>query len=121
MAQTPTMLAHPQLDLFPDDSGHLAMVPADARLRTVATAHGRIPFTLRRSRRKSIGLAIDAQHLRVTAPHWVSLAQIDAVVMQRAHWVVEKLAQQRQRSRMAQPTKPGAIPGANHPPVARGA
>jgi len=117
MAQTQATLTQPPLEhapkrklgvlpLFDDDAGYLAAVRAGARLRTVATVHGRIPFVLCRSRRKSIGLALDAQILRVTAPHWVSLAQIDAVVAARAHWVVQKLAQQGQRSRQTQPTEP---------------
>jgi len=86
-----------QLELFPTQSPPAAL-PPDARWRTVATPHGRIDFILRRSRRKSIGLAIDATGLTVTTPQWTTLAQTDAAVIAKARWILQKLAQQRQCS-----------------------
>jgi len=86
-----------QLELFPTQSPPAAL-PPDARWRTVATPHGRIDFILRRSRRKSIGLTIDETGLTVTTPQWTTLAQADAAVIAKARWVLQKLAQQRQRS-----------------------
>jgi len=88
-----------QLELFPTPSPAAAL-PPDARWRTVATPHGRIDFIVRRSRRKSIGLAIDATGLTVTTPYWTTLAQTDAAVIAKARWIVQKLAQQRQRNAM---------------------
>jgi len=85
-----------QLELFQTPSPSAAL-PPDARWRTVATPHGRIDFILRRSRRKSIGLAIDETGLTVTTPYWTTLAQTDAAVITKARWILQKLAQQRQR------------------------
>jgi len=91
-----------QLDLFapepfPEHRAPARALPPHARWRTAATPHGRIDFILRRSRRRSIGLSIDAVGLTVTAPHWTTLGQIDEAVMAKARWIVQKLAQQRQR------------------------
>jgi len=91
-----------QLDLFspesfPERLAQPRALPPHARWRCVATPCGRIEFILRRSRRRSIGLTIDALGLTVTAPHWTTLSQIDAAVLAKARWIVQKLAQQRQR------------------------
>jgi predicted metal-dependent hydrolase len=46
---------------------------------------------LRRSRRKSIGLVVNDDGLQVTAPGWATLDQIDAVVAEKASWILSKL------------------------------
>jgi len=66
-------------------------LPPNARWREVATAQQTIGFVLRRSRRKSIGLTVDDAGLQVTAPNWVTLAQIDSAVKEKAAWVLAKL------------------------------
>jgi len=91
-----------QLDLFspeplPERPTQPRALPPQARWRCVATPYGRIDFILRRSRRRSIGLTVDALGLTVTAPHWTTLGQTDAAVLAKARWIVQKLAQQRQR------------------------
>ncbi|HLU02417.1 MAG TPA: SprT family zinc-dependent metalloprotease [Advenella sp.] len=77
-------------------------VPDGARLRTVATMQGLITFTLARSRRRSIGFVIGSEGLRVTAPYWVSLKQIDEAVLEKAEWIRKKLAFWRQRNETAE-------------------
>ncbi|RZT99727.1 hypothetical protein EV681_1519 [Advenella incenata] len=76
-------------------------LPDGARLRTVATVHGLITFTLARSRRRSIGFVIGSEGLRVTAPYWVSLKQIDEAVLEKAEWIQKKLDFWRQRNETA--------------------
>ncbi|WP_397475336.1 M48 family metallopeptidase [Pusillimonas sp.] len=66
-------------------------LPPGMRWREVNTAHQPIGFMLRRSRRKSIGLAINDDGLLVTAPNWVTLAQIDAAVQEKSRWILDKL------------------------------
>ena len=66
-------------------------LPAGARWREVRTDAQDIGFVLRRSRRKSIGLAINDDGLQVTAPNWVTLGQIDAAVQEKADWILKKL------------------------------
>ncbi len=52
-------------------------------------------YELRRSRRRTIGFVIDERGLRVTAPRWVSLDEIDSALQDKANWIVRKLAEWR--------------------------
>jgi len=69
----------------------------DVRWREVYAPSQVIGYALRRSRRKSIGLVINDDGLQVTAPSWVTLAQVDAVVLEKAAWVLEKLRLRQER------------------------
>ncbi|TEA80305.1 M48 family peptidase [Allopusillimonas ginsengisoli] len=68
-----------------------ATLPLNARWREVTTSAQTIGFVLRRSRRKSIGLTIDDGGLTITAPNWVTLAQIDEAVIEKSQWILNKL------------------------------
>lgn len=68
-----------------------ATLPAGARWREVHTEQQTIGFVLRRSRRRSIGFVITDDGLRVTAPTWVTLTQIDEAVREKARWILSKL------------------------------
>jgi len=80
-----------QLKLFDIATPRPAVLPDGAVWRTVTTPWQPVSFILQRSRRRSIGFVIDDSGLRVTAPHWVTLAQIDQAVVSRSRWIVEKL------------------------------
>lgn len=41
--------------------------------------------------RKSIGLSISPEGLRVRAPRWVSQKSIDSCVREKSHWIIQKL------------------------------
>jgi predicted metal-dependent hydrolase len=62
------------------------------RWREVRASTQSIGFVLKRSRRKSIGLTINDDGLLVTAPNWVTLAQIDEVVTEKSNWILDKLS-----------------------------
>ena len=62
------------------------------RWREVRASTQSIGFVLKRSRRKSIGLTINDDGLLVTAPNWVTLAQIDEVVIEKSNWILDKLS-----------------------------
>jgi hypothetical protein len=66
-------------------------LPDGAQWRETPTALQKIGFILMRSRRKSIGLQVNDDGLRVTAPGWVSLKQIDAAVNDKASWILAKI------------------------------
>jgi len=66
-------------------------LPAGARWRVVATPQQPIGFMLLRSRRRTIGFVITDDGLRVTAPNWVTLAQVDDAVREKARWILAKL------------------------------
>ena len=56
---------------------------ARRRWREVNTDEQPIGFVLLRSRRRSIGFVITDDGLRVTAPNWVTLGQIDDAVREK--------------------------------------
>ncbi|RAP62308.1 hypothetical protein A6B37_16395 [Achromobacter sp. HZ01] len=66
-------------------------LPPGARWREVATEQQPIGFVLLRSRRRSIGFVVTDDGLRVTAPNWVTLGQIDDAVREKSRWILTKL------------------------------
>jgi len=66
-------------------------LPPGARWRVVQTTQQAIGFVLQRSRRRSIGFVVGDDGLRVTAPTWVTLTQIDEAVREKARWILAKL------------------------------
>ncbi|HYG41627.1 MAG TPA: YgjP-like metallopeptidase domain-containing protein, partial [Bordetella sp.] len=66
-------------------------LPPGARWREVATEQQTIGFVLLRSRRRSIGFVVADDGLRVTAPNWVTLTQVDDAVREKARWILAKL------------------------------
>ena len=77
--------------------------------RTIALADRIVPYTLRRARRRTLGLTIDHRGLRVGAPYRTSLAEIENMIRKHADWVAQKLDEWRARRRPApQPLADGA-------------
>lgn len=62
-----------------------------------STAMDKIPYTLRRSNRKSIGFTINAEGLSITAPQWVSQEIIDKAIQEKKPWIQNKLQQWQQQ------------------------
>ncbi len=50
-----------------------------------------IAYSLKRSRRRSIGLCIDHRGLRISAPLYVELPQIDVFLQKKSEWITQKL------------------------------
>lgn len=65
-----------------------------------------LEYELQRSKRRSIGFLIAPDGLRVTAPRWVTLAQIEQAITEKQGWILDKLEerhrliQRRQQSAM---------------------
>ena len=57
-----------------------------------------VAYTLRRSRRRSIGFTVGSEGLRVAAPRWTGIGEIEAALAAKAAWIVRKLAEQRERA-----------------------
>ncbi len=57
-----------------------------------------IRYTLRRSQRRSIGFTINHDGLRVTAPTWVNLVEIEHAIRTKQNWILTKLAARQQLS-----------------------
>lgn len=90
-----------------------AELPAGSRWREVIHEGIRIGFLLSRSRRRSIGFMVGEEGLRIAAPSWVTLGQIDAAIIEKMPWVLDKLqAMQHRRTRLALAEKswqPGGV------------
>lgn len=64
-----------------------------------------LDYVLLRSRRRSIGFLISDEGLRVTAPNWVTLGDIDKAIRDKQRWILSKLIERRERSaRRLKPT-----------------
>lgn len=57
-----------------------------------------LDYRLQRSKRRSIGFLIDDDGLRITAPKWVTLAEIDSAIREKQRWIFAKLVDRRERS-----------------------
>lgn len=100
-----------QLDFFGDVLGLRTpvVVPDDApnsgvRLRKILIQDEVLEYELRRSARRSIGFLIADEGLRITAPRWVTLAQIEQAILEKQSWIFSKLREKQERLvRRAQP------------------
>lgn len=84
-------------DLSPSSKAQDQPAPANARL----FRHGdiQIAYQLTRSRRRSIGLSINDHGLRVTAPAWIGMGQIESAIQAKLDWIVRKLQESEVRQR----------------------
>ncbi|MEK9776223.1 MAG: SprT family zinc-dependent metalloprotease [Quisquiliibacterium sp.] len=57
-----------------------------------------VEYSLRRTKRKTIGLLIDERGLVVSAPKWVPQSEIDAMLQERARWIGRKLVEWREHA-----------------------
>ncbi len=55
-----------------------------------------LEYELRRSKRRSIGFLIADEGLRITAPRWVTLADIEQAIQEKQHWIISKLREKRE-------------------------
>ncbi|RPH63246.1 MAG: M48 family peptidase [Burkholderiales bacterium] len=73
--------------------------PAPARppagLRSALLCQQPVHYELRRSRRRTIGFVVDDRGLRVTAPRWVPIAEIELALQEKARWILRKLVEWR--------------------------
>lgn len=76
-----------------------ATPPNHPRSNRQTRLHGvELGYHLRRSARRSIGLVVRPEGLSVAAPRWVTQAQVDQVLQDKAAWVLKKLAQMHQHA-----------------------
>ena len=65
--------------------------------RSIVIGNQTVAYQLRRSTRRTIGLAIDHRGLRVGAPTRARLGDIESLIRQHGQWVLDKLATWRER------------------------
>ena len=78
-ALTPARFAHPQAN------------------RAIVLGHAQVAYQFRRGKRRTIGFAVGADGLTVSAPRWTTLAEVEAALREKQGWIVAKLDQARQR------------------------
>jgi predicted metal-dependent hydrolase len=72
-------------------------MPPNGKRRIQLNEHV-LDYTLLRSKRRSIGFLIDDEGLRVTAPKWVTLGEIESAIREKQRWISAKLNERRERS-----------------------
>jgi predicted metal-dependent hydrolase len=78
--------------------GNEAPTPIPQGKRRVRISEHVLDYSLIRSKRRSIGFMIDDDGLRITAPKWVTLAEIDNAIREKQRWILAKLNERRERS-----------------------
>jgi predicted metal-dependent hydrolase len=71
-------------------------------LRRLQLRQAQLEYTLRRSKRKTIGFLINEHGLRVTAPRWITLRDIEQAIRGKEAWILSKLTLRRERIAQAQ-------------------
>jgi predicted metal-dependent hydrolase len=87
----PTLTPPPQLKpprSFSNPSGNRKIQLQDTMLE----------YSLLRSKRRSIGFLIAEEGLRVTAPRWVTIADIEQAIREKQRWIISKLSERRERT-----------------------
>ncbi len=78
-----------------------------------------VAYALRRAQRRSIGLLVGADGLRVSAPRWATRRDIETALNDKADWIVRKLSEQVERARQMQAAQldwgAGALPYLGQP------
>lgn len=78
-------------------------VPGKPRRRLQLGEHT-LEYRLLRSKRRTIGFLIDEEGLRITAPRWVPVGEIENAIREKERWILSKLAERRERvARRLQP------------------
>lgn len=57
-----------------------------------------VGYEFQRGKRRTIGLSVGAEGLSVRAPRWSTLGEIEAVLHEKAGWVIDKLVEARERA-----------------------
>jgi len=81
--------ATPPLTLPPE-------APKQPKRRQLQATNHLIEYTLGRSGRRSIGFVIEEDGLRVTAPRWVTIAEIEDAIQSKQSWIIRKLHERRE-------------------------
>jgi predicted metal-dependent hydrolase len=61
--------------------------------RTVALQGQAVPWLLNRTRRKTVGMSINQGMIRVNAPKWVPVSDIETILQGKSRWLLARLAE----------------------------
>lgn len=79
--------------------------PAPAATRRIRFETATVDYRLLRTRRRSIGMEIDAAGLTVRAPRWAAIGQIEDALRERATWIIGHLETWSRRRRDVLPAR----------------
>jgi predicted metal-dependent hydrolase len=91
----PSVLLAPNTSNVPDTTARYIHPQANRRVLLTDVL---VEYQLRRGRRRTIGFAVGADGLTVSAPHWTAQTDIDVALCEKARWIVTRLAQARERA-----------------------
>ncbi|MET3136185.1 putative metal-dependent hydrolase [Undibacterium sp. GrIS 1.2] len=57
-----------------------------------------LEYSLLRSKRRTIGFLINDDGLRITAPRWVTIGDIEQAIHEKQRWIVAKITERRERA-----------------------
>jgi len=80
----------------PNTSNNTTENTPPTRKRQILIQDQVLEYELRRSKRRSIGFLIADEGLRITAPRWVTLADIEQAIQEKQHWIISKLREKRE-------------------------
>ncbi|HTD03697.1 SprT family zinc-dependent metalloprotease [Undibacterium sp.] len=75
-----------------------ARPPANSDKRQILIQDYWLEYSLLRSKRRTIGFLINEDGLRMTAPRWVTIADIEQAIREKQRWIVSKLNERRERT-----------------------
>jgi predicted metal-dependent hydrolase len=61
--------------------------------RTVALQGHTVPWSLKRTRRKTVGMSIGQGMIQVNAPKWVPVSDIEFILREKSNWLLARLAE----------------------------
>lgn len=67
--------------------------------RTVALQGHHVPWELKRTRRKTVGMSIHRGYIQVNAPRWVPVSDIEFILQEKSKWLLARLAEWHQNER----------------------
>jgi len=112
------LLQDRQLSLFDAEppTPNPSEIPTNPRARreVLLGAH-RVPYELKRARRRSIGFLVGAEGLTVSAPRWVTIVDIEGALVSKGDWILRKLVEQRERAQRLEAARIRWIDGASIP------
>ena len=65
--------------------------------RRIQLGHVHVAYAFKRSKRRTIGMAIGADGLEVSAPRWVSVAEVESALLEKSDWIERKLIEMGER------------------------
>ncbi len=94
--QPPAMAAPPAEPLHAVFQPHTWHHPRANRLLRLGACE--VGYEFKRGKRRTIGLSVGPEGLSVSAPRWTPQAEVDALLLQKSRWVLDKLQQARERA-----------------------